>query len=89
MAKGEISWKRRDDEGGKVQVYAKRTGKRWNFFIREKRFDDWEPHEHPPLEDYLALLDGAERRAARRLIPPVEIERLKEIIRANFPDYDF
>lgn len=88
MAKGEISWTRRDEEGRKLQVYAHRDRAQWSFFIREKRYDNWQPHEQPPLEDWLKLLDGARRREARRLIRPDEVRRLIQTIRERFPEAD-
>ena len=86
MAKGEISWVRTSEDGTKVQVYAHRTGSRWNFYIREKRFDDWQDLKHPPLEDWLELLDGVRRRAQRRLVRPEEVQRIEKTIRERFPE---
>ena len=85
-ARAEISWSRRDEAGDKVQVYAHRVGDRWDFFIRHKRYDNWEPHPQPPLEDWLELLDGVERRVQRRLQRPEEIVRIKKIIKERFPE---
>lgn len=86
MAKGEISWTRRDEGGQKIQVYAHRERGKWSFFIRQKRYDNWQLHENPPLEDWLELLDGVRRRAARRLIRPEEVGRLVKTIHERFPD---
>lgn len=86
MAKSEISWKRVNDEGVKLQVYAYHSGHQWAFFVRERRFDNWEPLEQPPLVDWLALLDGLERRVARRRYRPELVQKLKKTIRDNFPD---
>ena len=88
MGKGEITWCRRDEEGEKFQVYARAVGNRWLFYRRQRRFDTWEPLARPPLEDWLELLDGVRRRAARRLIPLEELERLKQRIREAFPGVD-
>jgi hypothetical protein len=85
MAKQEISWKRVTPEGRPRQVFAERIGDRWRFFARERRFDRWEPLNHPPLEDWLELLDGVRRRVARRLLRPQEEERLKKTISERFP----
>jgi phage FluMu gp28-like protein len=85
--KSEISWKRRTDEGEKLQVYAHHVGKDWRFYQRERRFDDWMPMEQPALEDWLALLDGIQRRIARRLIKPEEEQRVKQKIRELFPSH--
>ncbi len=84
-ARAEISWNRLNDVGAKVQVYAHRTGDKWDFFIRHRRFDNWVPHVEPTLEDWMELLDGVTRRAQRRLQKPQEIERIKKLIREKFP----
>ena len=85
-AKAEISWKGRTAEGLKREVYARRVGGEWRFFSRAKRYDQWQALEHPPLEDWLELLDAVQRRAARRLLRPEEPERLKKIIHELFPE---
>ena len=85
--KGEISWVRRTDDG-KLQVFAKHAGNRWLFFAREKRFDDWQPVENPPLEDWLELLDSVQRRIARRLVKPEQEALVKKTIRQRFPDWE-
>jgi hypothetical protein len=87
-AKAEISWKGRPAAGLKREVYARRVGGEWRFFAREKRYDQWQPREHPPLEDWLALLDAVQRRTARRLLRPDEPARLKKIIHELFPEAD-
>ena len=51
MPKAEISWKRTTEEGDRLQVYAQEVGREWRFFVREKRFDQWQPVPEPPLED--------------------------------------
>ena len=85
--RGQISWNRRDEaSGAKYQIYAHQTGDRWEFFIRRRRFDNWEPHLEPPLEDWLELLDGVERRVNRRLQPPESLDRIRKTIRERFPE---
>ena len=86
MAKAEISWRRTDDEGRKIQVYARRVGREWRFFKREKRFDLWQPVPDPPLEDWLELLDAVQRRVTRRLLQPDDEQRLRQRIRERFPE---
>jgi hypothetical protein len=86
MAKAEISWVRRTEEGGKLQVYAHHVGKRWNFYVRERRYDQWEDLKNPPLEDWLELLDGVRRRVQRRLLRPEEVQRVEQSIRERFPE---
>jgi hypothetical protein len=85
MGRGEISWKGESAEGGKRQVYARRLGMEWRFFVRAKRYDQWEPLLQPPLEDWLELLDGVQRRIARRLFRPEEEPRLRKMIAERFP----
>jgi hypothetical protein len=86
MAKAEISWKSKSEEGVKREVYVHCVGQDWKFFVREKRYDEWEPLEQPLLEDYLELLDGVKRRVARRLMRPEEEQRVKRLIREAYPE---
>ena len=87
MGKGEISWKGLGPEGGRREVYASHVGNQWLFYVRERRFDPWENLEHPPLEDWLELLDGVRRRIARRLVRPEEEQRIIKRITERFPDW--
>jgi len=86
MAKAEISWKRATAEGVKLQVYAHHVGDRWQFYRRERRYDNWQPVENPPLEDWLELLDAVRRRIARRLLRPEEEGRVAKAMRDRFPE---
>jgi hypothetical protein len=86
MAKGQISWVRRDQDGTKLQVYAHHVGDRWDFYVRERRYDQWQAVKQPSLEDWLELLDGIRRRVQRRLIRPEEIQRVEKTIRERFPE---
>ena len=86
MGRGEISWVRQDEAGEKVQVYAHRVGKSWNFYTRARRYDQWQDMKAPSLEDWLELLDGVRRRAQRRLVRPEEIQRVEKAIRERFPE---
>jgi len=86
MAKAEISWKRMTEDGTALQVYAQHVGRDWRFFAREKRYDQWQLVEEPPLEDWLELLDAVQRRINRRLLRPEEEARVKKSIRERFPD---
>ena len=86
MPKADISWKRRTEEGP-VQVYARSVGSQWRFYARARRYDRWELVTDPPLEDWLALLDAVERRAARRLQRPEAVTQLRATIQSRFPDW--
>ena len=86
MAKAEISWKRVTDEGIRLQVYVQHVGRDWRFFARERRYDQWQSLEEPPLEDWIELLDAVRRRINRRLLRPEEEERIKKSIRERFPE---
>jgi hypothetical protein len=86
MPKAEISWKRTKEDGTPLQVYVQHVGRDWRFFAREKRFDEWQPIEEPPLEDWLELLDAVQRRINRRLLRPEEEALVKKSIRERFPD---
>jgi hypothetical protein len=85
MAKAEISWKGKTEEGNKREVYAQRIGGRWKFFARERRYDRWVALEDPPMEDWLELLDAVRRRIARRLLRPEEEDRVKKTIGERYP----
>src|SRR5690349_2877086 len=88
MAKAEISWRRRTDEGETIQCYAQHIGDRWVFFQRPKRFEQWQEVEKPPVEDWLALLDSVRRRINRRLLRPDEEHRVLKVIAERFPGTD-
>ena len=89
MPKAEISWKRVTDEGVSLQVYAQHIGRDWKFFQREKRYDQWQAIDEPPLEDWLELLDAVQRRINRRLLRPEEEARVKKSISERFPEARF
>ncbi len=83
--KAQISWKGRTAEGMRREVYARRVGGEWRFFVREKRFEPWDALPRPPLEDWLELLDAVERRVARRLLRPEEAANVRKLIAERFP----
>ena len=87
--KGDIGWKRRDEDGRRVQVNAKKVGDRWLFRIRGQRFDEWQNHINPPLDDWMELLDAVRRRIQRNLIPEIEEDHLIKTIRERFPEATF
>lgn len=86
MARGEVNWVRHTEEGEKLQVCAHRVGDRWNFYCRQRRFDQWQEFPKPPLEDWMELLYGVQRRVQRRLMRPEEIIRVEKLIRERFPE---
>ena len=86
--KAEIGWKRINEEGEKIQVYAHHVGDRWLFYWRYRRYEQWEELKNPPLEDWLALLDAVERGANRRRYPPEEPLRFRKRVRELFPGAD-
>ena len=86
MAKAEISWKRVQQDGIKIQVYVQHVGRDWRFFARERRYDQWQALGQPPLEDWLELLDAVRRRINRRLLRPEEEARVTKSIHERFPD---
>jgi hypothetical protein len=88
MPKAEISWKRVNDEGVKIQVYAQHVSREWRFFTRKRRFDQWQRVPEPPLEDWLELLDALQRMINRRRFQPDDEERLRQRIRERFPEAD-
>jgi len=86
MPKAEISWKRVTAEGLKIQVYARRVGREWRFFARDRRFEQWQAVAEPPLEDWLELLDAVRRLVTRRRLQPDHEERVRRRIRERFPE---
>jgi hypothetical protein len=86
MPKAEISWKRTAEDGSRLQVYAQHVGRDWLFFARERRYDQWQRIEEPPLEDWLELLDAIQRLINRRRIRPDEEAKVKKSIRERFPE---
>ncbi len=86
MPKAEISWKRINEEGVKIQVYVHHVGDEWRFFWRYRRYDRWQAIEEPPLEDWLELLDAVQRLINRRRIRPEEEGRIRKSIRERFPE---
>ena len=88
MAKAEVSWKSRDEEGIRREVYAKHIGDRWVFHVRERRFDEWKDMPAPPLDDWMELYDGVKRRAGRRLIRPEAVQQVRKLILERFPEAD-
>jgi hypothetical protein len=80
MAKAEIGWVRRTAEGEKCG--------QWRFYARARRYDRWQLVAHPPLEDWLKLLDAVRRRVARRKLRPEETHRVKTSIQENYPEAD-
>ena len=86
MPRAEISWKRRTPEGETLRIYAQHFGDQWQFFVRGARYEQRQPIDRPPLEDWIELLDAVRRRVGRGLLRPEEIRRVEEAIRARFPD---
>lgn len=84
--KAEISWKRVTEDGEKIQVNARRVSREWIFSRRAKRFDQWQPVENPPLEDWLELLDAVRRYIPRRRYHPADEGHLLRRIRERFPE---
>jgi hypothetical protein len=85
MPKGQISWKGRTPEGERREVYVHTTGAQWKFYVRGKRFDNWEPMPEPPLEDWLELLDAVQRRIQRKIMEPKDEKRVRQRIHERFP----
>lgn len=84
--KGEIGWKRRNEDGDKIQVSARKMGSQWSFRIRLAKFDSWRNYENPELEDWLELLNSVRRRIQRNLIPEIEEDRLISKIKEHYPE---
>jgi hypothetical protein len=89
MGKSEISWKGRTAEGHKREINVRHVGREWKFYVREKRFDCWQPLPEPSFEDWLELLDGVRRRIARRLLRPEEEARVRKMIGEMYPESNY
>ena len=85
-SKAEIGWVRRSEEGERFEHFARKVGKQWKFFIRQRRFEQWQSVENPPLEDWLELLEALRRLVVRRRYQPDDVERLLRTIRERFPE---
>jgi hypothetical protein len=85
-SKAEISWKTKSPEGDRREVYVNLVGHDWRFFVREKRYDEWQPLPVPLLEDWLELLDAVQRRVNRRLLQPDDEARVRRKIREAHPE---
>ena len=91
-AKAEIGWTTTGEDGVKRHVYAQRVGKDWRFFERSRRRGkdiEWDALPHPPLQDWLELLESIQRRAGRDLNPPEAVINVKRLIRYRFPEHTF
>ena len=84
--KAEITWKSRLADGTRREVNAQRVGGDWRFFVRERRFEQWQAVPEPPLEDWLELLDAVQRLVTRRRLQPDDEERVRQRIRERFPE---
>ncbi len=87
-AKGEIGWRRLDEDGIRVKICAEPSGDKWRFYQQYRRHETWEEIRNAPLEDWVNLLDAVRRRIARKKIPMGEDKKLIQHIRSLYPDAD-
>jgi hypothetical protein len=85
--KAEIGWTRVNEEGVKLDVYARLVGRKWEFFARARRYHQWQAIPEPLLEDWLELLDAIRRLVTRRRYQPDDEQRLVATIRERFPEW--
>jgi len=85
-AKGEIGWKRLDDDGVRVKISAEPNREKWHFFYQYRRNERWEELAQPTLEDWENLLDAVRRRVSRRLMQPTAEKNVIRLIREQFPE---
>jgi len=83
--KAEISWKRDAGDGTRVVVYARHFGGVWRFYTREKRYDQWQENQTPPLEDWMQLLACVRRRMNRGLLDPDQERKVLKLIQEHYP----
>lgn len=84
--KGEIGWRRVDEDGNRLRVCAEPSRDKWTFYAQIRRNDRWEVIKKPPLEDWLNLLDAVKRRVSRKLMQPADEKTLVRKIREKFPE---
>lgn len=89
MARDDIGWVRRDEDGVKIECYAHQVRADWHFFRRVGRGGEWFEVPEPPLEDWLEVLEGVRRRTARRQYGPEQPALLEALIRKRFPRAEF
>ena len=89
MAKAEIGFERRLEDGTTRSFYVAHNGGQYRFFARQKRFDNWEAVKDPSLDDWLEFLDCVRRRIARRKLMPPEEVRVMQYIHIRFPAHEF
>ena len=89
MAKAEIGFERKLEDGSTRSVYVAHNGGQYRFFARLKRFDNWQAVKDPPLEDWLEFLDCVRRRIARRKLMQPEEARVIQCIHERFPAHEF
>ncbi len=91
-AKVEVGWTTPGEDGVKRHVSARKFGGQWLFYERPKRRGrdiEWIELKNPPLSDWLELLESVERRAARDLVPPDQVDDVRRMIRERFPEHRF
>ena len=89
MAKAEIGFERKMEDGTTRSVYVAHNGGQYRFFARQRRFDNWEAVKEPSIEDWLELLDCVRRRIARRKLMQPEEARVMQCIHERFPRHEF
>lgn len=90
--KNEVGWTTPGIDGVKRHVFARKFGGEWAFHERPKRKGkdvQWQKIGTPSLNDWLDLLENLERRAARDLTPPSQIEAVRQRIREKYPEHQF
>lgn len=85
-AKGEIGWKRIDEDGDRLQVRARKVAGLWRFWIRGRRYERWLELERGPLEDWKELANAIERRVSRGLSPPQEMDKIRKQFLEEYPE---
>lgn len=91
-AKTEVGWTTPGPDGVKRHVSAHKFGGVWIFHERPKRKGKdihWKEIKTPTLNDWLDLLESLERRAARDLTPPDQVDAVRNRIRECYPEHRF
>jgi hypothetical protein len=85
MGKQEVGWTIRLEDGSKLEMLARRVGKKWRFMERDGRYDPWRDIAKPSRENWETLLDSIRRRYVRKGFSDVDVRDIEREIEERFP----
>jgi hypothetical protein len=74
-------WTERDDNDGKREVRATWFGREWRLQSKRAEDESWTYHEHPLLEDLMALKELLERKYRRRRATTDELRAVEKLMK--------